>query len=31
MFTQTIVGKGRNANEALLFDRVNQIGYDEGF
>jgi len=30
MFTQTIVGKGRNANEALLFARVNQIGYDEG-
>lgn len=30
MFTQTVVGKGRNAEEALLFARVNQIGYDEG-
>lgn len=30
MLNKQIIGEGRTATEALLFARINQIGYDKG-
>lgn len=30
MLYRVVIGKGHTAKEALLFARINQIGYDEG-